>query len=120
MKVIALDHCRAGGHECVNDQSVGCSTPVGLRVLGGRVALFFTSMRNKEPELSLLLFVRLRVLIKQTNLNHLLLAVDPVLIGGLCNMEAEGISNLSIKYGLNPTRYIPRGMGLPKKKIQEK
>lgn len=71
-------------------------------------------MRNKAPELSLPLFVRLWVPVKQTNLNHLLLAVDPVLIGWLCNMEAVGISNLSIKYGLIPNSYIPRGMGLPK------
>lgn len=75
----------------------------------------FTSMRNQAPELSLPLFVRLWVSVKQTNLNHLLLAVDPVLIGWLCNMEAVVITNISIKYGLIPSRYIPRGMGLPKK-----
>ena len=40
--------------------------------------------------------------IKQTNLNHLLLAVDPVLIGWLCNLEAVVIYNISIKYGFNP------------------
>lgn len=74
-------------------------------------------MRNKAPELSLPLFVRLWVPVKQTNLNHLLLAVDPVLIGGLCNMEAVVTSSISIKYGLIPTRYIPRDTRLPKKNL---
>lgn len=54
----------------------------------GRVPSSLTSMRNKAPELSLPLFVRLWVPVKQTNLNHLLLAVDPVVIGWLYNMEA--------------------------------
>lgn len=58
--------------------------PVGF----GWVPSSLTSSTNKAPELSLPLFVRLWVPVKQTNLNRLLLAVDPVLIGWLCNMEA--------------------------------
>lgn len=63
------------------------------------------SMGNK---LSLPLFAKA---LRQTNLNHLPLSVDPVLIGWLCNAEAVGIY---IMYGLIPTGSIPRGMGLPK------
>ena len=113
MKVTDLEHCTAGSHGCVSDQSLRCSTLVGLWVFG-LVPSSFTSVRNKAPELSLPLFVRLWEPVKQTNLNHLLLAVDPVLIGWLCYMEAVGISNICIKYGLVPTRYILGGMGLPK------
>lgn len=75
---------------------------------------FLTFLRNKAFELCSPFFVRFWVPVKQTNLNHLLLAVDPVLIGGLCNMEAAGIYRSSIKYGLIPSRYVPRGMGLQK------
>lgn len=78
--------------------------------------MFFTSVKNKVPELSKHLFVRFWVPIKQTNHNHLLLAVDPVLKGWLCNLEAVGISNMSIKYGLIPkSKKIGRGlfMGRP-------
>lgn len=113
MKLIALDHCRAGGHGRVSDQRVGCSAPVGLWVVGW-LPSSFTSMSNKVPESSLPLFVKLWAPVKQTNLNRLILAVDPVLIGGLCNVEAVVTSNISIKDTLIPSRYIPRGTGLPK------
>lgn len=113
MKLIALDHCRAGGHGRVSDQRVGCSAPVGLWVFGW-LPSSFTSKSNKVPESSLPLFVKLWAPVKQTNLNRLVLAVDPVLIGGLCNVEAVVTSNISIKDTLIPSRYIPKGTGLPK------
>lgn len=59
------------------------------------------------------LFVRLWVPVEQGNL-HLPLAVDPVRMVWLCNMEAVSISNTSIKDGLIPICYVPRGTGLPK------
>lgn len=78
----------------------------------GCVPSSFTSMKNKAPELSLPLFVRLWVPVKQTNPNHLLLAVDPVRLA----LQHGSLGHIQhIHYELIPTHYIPGVIGLLKK-----
>lgn len=69
-------------------------------------------MKNKAPELSLPLFVRLWVPVKQTNPNHLVLAVDPVRLA----LQHGSLGHIQhIHYELIPTHYIPGVIGLLKK-----
>lgn len=80
--------------------------------LFGCVPSSFTSMKNKAPELSLPLFVRLWVPVKQTNPNHLLLAVDPVRLA----LQHGSLGHIQhIHYEWIPTHYIPGVIGSLKK-----